>query len=251
MKFIGQSKIRNELGFLMDDFKQDNNYSILLSAPSGMGKTTLGYLFLAHSNSSYHIVIPNEEFVSLDLSKRIQMVDEVHLLRNPEILYPLMDSREHSFVFTTNEIYSLKEPLVNRCIAFTFEQYNNSELLEMVNFFSEKKLPENIVQYVADISGGIPRILKNLCIRLNYITRYMVNPNYMNIISEVMNIRDGLTELERRYIDFINRAGGKASIDSITNGTRLEKAFVLREIEPRLVYLGLVKITSKGRELCL
>ncbi len=250
--FIGQEKLRNELGYILADVVNGSNHNILLSASPGYGKTTLGFLFLSHSGLSYHYAIPDKTGITLDLSKRIQFVDEIHLLEQPEIIYNYMDRGTDTFLFATNEIGRLKEPLTSRCITLVFEEYTMEEQKQIVNSYM-KNLPEDIKEYIANISGGIPRIIKVLCTRLNYIVKNYNNisssEEYKNIITNIMNIKDGYTEIERRYIAYLKECGGRASIEAICNGINLEKSLIMRDIEPKLIHQGVIQVTMKGREL--
>lgn len=259
MEFIGQKTVVTELDYLLEDIQKGNNYNILLRAPSGFGKTTLGLICLNRlglKDSVYYI--PNEEgIIPLDSirNKRFHLIDEVHVLKTPEVLYPFMDSGRFTFILASNESGSLKEPLINRCISFIFEPYTEAELLYMAQrYLNNPNIPMYFVEEVSRRCKRNPRILKVLCTRISYILKnYRItnDDDYMNILENILKVRAGGLDLhDELYLNFLKGIGGRASLNVISSGTGLDKNLILSEIEPGLIYLGRIKITSKGRELC-
>jgi len=57
MEFIGQNTIITELKYLLADIERGNNFNILLRAPSGFGKTTLGLICLNRLGYLIHIIM--------------------------------------------------------------------------------------------------------------------------------------------------------------------------------------------------
>jgi Holliday junction resolvasome RuvABC ATP-dependent DNA helicase subunit len=254
MKFIGQEKIRRELGLLIPEIQKGNNYNILLSAPSGHGKTTLAELLLKilGNENSQTSLPPDFEFYT---NYRIHFIDEVHEMKTPEYIYQIMDSGNYTIILATNETGALKEPLLNRCIPFIFEPYTHTELCIMAdNLMLPFKLdPDKISEIVIKCKSN-PRILKILCKRLAYIFRnYIVPKNaseLLSILFDVMSIdANGFTAIERRYIEFLTAVGGRASLSAIQNGIHIDQNTIARDIEPQLLYSGRLNITSRGREL--
>jgi Holliday junction resolvasome RuvABC ATP-dependent DNA helicase subunit len=254
MEFIGQEKIHRELTLLIPELVKGVNYNIVFSAPSGHGKTTLAKLILdTIAEDDYEISLPpNFEFNS---DYRYHFLDEVHELKNPELLYTLMDSGEHTFFLATNETGALKEPLLNRCIPFIFEPYTNEELCVMgSNMLSPFRLGSEKVLEIVTKCKGNPRTLKIVCKRLTYIFRNYITPKsiaeLLDILFEIMSIdAEGHTSIERKYLEFLDAVGGRASLSAIQNGIHIDSHTIARDVEPQLLYSGLLKITSRGREL--
>jgi Holliday junction resolvasome RuvABC ATP-dependent DNA helicase subunit len=260
MEFIGQNTIITELKYLLADIERGNNFNILLRAPSGFGKTTLGLICLNRlglSNSYYYV--PNEEGnINMEVIKnrRFHFIDEVHTLKTPEPLYQYLDSGEYTFFLASNESGSLKEPLINRCIPFIFEGYTDDELYYITQrYLNNPLLPNSFILEISRRCKRNPRIIKITCTRINYIIKnYRINSDkdYITILDNVLQIKNGgLNRHDEIYLDFLKRIGGHASLNVISSGTGLDKNLILSEVEPGLIYLGLIKITSKGRELCL
>ena len=259
--FHGQTIIINELNLMLDAMINDGqNYNILFRAPSGHGKTTLALYCMSAlglENCAYYL--PNTE--GNDLSrrfnekKRIHTIDEIHELKTPEFLYPLMDTGEYSFFILSNESGKLKEPLRNRCIPFIFHPYSSEELAQIVGFDLEKyDFPEEFKKEIADRSRGNPRVAKRICERLEYVFRSYIIPEDLEtlreILEEVLYIKEkGLNRLDEIYLEYLEEVGGRASLLSLISGTKIDRITILTEIEPLLINQNLIEVTSRGRIL--
>jgi Holliday junction resolvasome RuvABC ATP-dependent DNA helicase subunit len=259
MKFIGQNHIVTEIAEYIPQILQGTNLNLLFRGQSGYGKTTLAFnilnTILQYSpQTGYSYSLPNKDgFVEINENNRIQIVDECHLIPHPEFLYPYMDSGRFFFIFCSNEAGELKEPLVNRCIAFNFINYTQEELCSIIDEFFTKnsiKLPETHLQLIYRNCNGVPRIAKNISQRLLMIIMNKGIPDeteLLRIINEVFQLQDGLDYRHRTYINFLQHAK-VASLDLISYATKLDKATILREIEPVLIYKDLISISSRGRK---
>ncbi len=241
MKFYGQERLKAELNLILIDIKEKGiNHNILLRAPSGFGKSTLMMVsmsYLGWENCLYFI----PDSVTPTLNRRIILVDEVHLLEVPEILYPAMDSGNQSFFLATNESGVLKEPLVNRCIQLNFEPYSPSVILQMIR--DQIKLNEEDEQILVAASGLNPRIVKKLIERIRIIGTAYEKP------LEILGIdTDGFSAQERNYLSALQELGS-ASLKTISAVTHISEAEILRDIEPKLLYQKKIIITSKGRKI--
>ena len=258
MKFYGQNKIIKELGFLLKEVDNGSNYNILFRAPSGYGKSMLGLSILNHvglSNSRYYIPDKDGEINYIDYDKRFHFMDEIHTFSTPELLYPMMDSNNFTIILATNESGILKEPLTNRCIQFIFEEYAEGEMIELVeDILQEYNLRKELIEAIARGVKGNPRVAKKVCERLNYVFRNYLVPKSIEdltkILEEILSISEGgLNQLDKHYLEILEKLGGRASLDTLINSTRFDKGTILREIEPFLIYKGMVRISSRGREL--
>lgn len=255
--FIGQDRIVNEVDILLQEMKLGKNYNILFRAPSGYGKTHLALLMAAKlgwkENCAYYLC--TEDNFNIILTKRIHILDEIHLTRNPEFLYPLMDSNNFIFILCTNESGVLKEPLSNRCINFIFEKYSDNEMLELVSENLNKYgLSQEILKYITEKSRGVPRYAVTLCKRLDYFFKYKGVPSNIKSIENIVNdmgiFKGGFTVQDRIYLNALERSG-RMSLDNLSRLTNIDKATILRDIEPFLLEKNLIRITSRGRECIL
>lgn len=255
MEFIGQEHIWKELEIILPELKKrDNNVSFLLRAPSGYGKTIMSFIIANYlDRGNYYYLLPNSNGeVKLDLDAWVYIVDEVHTCKNQEMFYPLLDSNKYIFIFTTNEAGELKEPLQNRCINYIFREYNDSELNRIVDMYLKKKPTGFDYHPYFTNYTRCPRVINRLCQRLGFIFNSYGTPkkevDFVNIFENTLNIRGGLDEEQVRYLRFLLSVDS-ASIDLICASIGIDKATIKRDIEPGLIYKGLIKITSRGRSV--
>lgn len=249
MRFIGQKKIIKELNLLLNFIKKGNNANILFRAPSGYGKTTLGLICLhLLKNSRYYL--GDEFFTHFDKKKQVHFIDEIHLIKNPEPLYPLMDKGEFTFIFATNESGSLKEPLKNRCVQFVFENYTENELKMIAKDSLKGNFSDKILEYIIKKGMGNPRIIKSICFRINYIVDTVIkNENedeLLYLINNTLNL--GEEKQINIYLSFLEKMK-RASLTTIIASTKLDKDTIIYEIEPTLIRQNKLRITSRGREI--
>jgi Holliday junction resolvasome RuvABC ATP-dependent DNA helicase subunit len=252
--FIGQDRIRRELYYLLREIKNGENYNILFRAPSGHGKTRLATILLNEIGEKYNYYLPNKRYVSIDEKVRCHFIDEIHILKVPEILYPIMDKRDHLIVLASNESGDLKEPLINRCIPFIFDPYTDGEIAQIItNDMRKWNFNSELIWELVRVVKRNPRNAKVLVARLNYILNNVPMPKSVqqlrDLLLSVMNIENGMTAFERRYLSYLEVAGGQSSLNRIIYGTRLDENTIIREIEPALIQMGRIRITSRGREL--
>jgi Holliday junction resolvasome RuvABC ATP-dependent DNA helicase subunit len=231
------------------------NFNILLRAPSGYGKTTVGLLasslFIGNNYRNAEYIVPNAEgHVKILTERRLHFIDEVHLLKDPELLYPVMDSGRYIFILATNADGNLVEPLVNRCIHLIFMDYSDEELIEIIraNYPGVSML---VATEIVSNSHGNPRVAKVLANRLSIIIGKGILEDVENvrlIIRTVLQIQGGLDIMQRRYLQHLQIVE-RSSLESIAHALHVDKSTILRDIEPALIYKHLIKISSRGREL--
>lgn len=259
--FIGQEARIPELAILIDQAKAGTGMNILLMASSGHGKTMLGsiivqYLDPSHTSSFYYI--PNKQgIINFQENARIHFIDEVHLLKTPELLYEYMNDNRYIFILATNEFYELAEPLRNRCYPIEFLPYSKDNLHDLVKITLKRKkiqVSNSISKKISLFGRNNPRILIKLTERLAFIFKQKGIPDnvtkLIKIIWEILHIKTGgFTELDTRYLKFMEEIGGIASIRTISGGTDIPTTVILEDIEPFLISKKLLRITSQGRKL--
>ena len=256
MNFIGQPHIMRQLAVILPDLFSKGSgtgETLLFRGPSGYGKTRMALLTANYlSGSNFYMCLGNN--FRLDARFWVHLIDEVHLLSPPEILYPILDSRKFVFIMTTNDIAELAEPLVNRTIDLIFSNYTQEELRLIISESIHQHLPDPYLDYIIKCGSGNPRICLSLSRRIETLLRsggdISTLNKFINFIENMMGIRDGLDTVAQRYIEILNSLGGLASIDTLSMMLHVDKATIRSQVEPGLMYRNLIRISSKGRILC-
>ena len=69
------------------------------------------------------------------------------------------------------------------------------------------------------------------------------------VAERVFGVKDGLDIQCQRYLKTLNGLGGRASLATIKAALHLDEGTIKYQIEPALLYRGLIKISSKGRTI--
>jgi len=258
MSFIGQELIVEEMLGFVDRIRKGENYNFLITAPSGYGKNDFTYRICNLITGDMNKVVlykPKQELEFLT-GYRVHIFDEVHKFNTPEQLYPYMDANRFVIFLLTNEKGELLEPLVNRCIHFSFRDYTEKEITLIVKETFESKLvflPDNLCAVIARESNLNPRVAKkDIGDRLVNLFDLHGLPTtekeLLYYLETYLGIVNGLNSDCRKYLDFL-RKRDKCSLDLLSNAIQLEKEYIKRQIEPLLVRRGLIDITSRGRSI--
>ena len=251
---IGQDGLKPELAILMETIKEGTNLNILIRGSSGYGKTYLAKVIYNYVGENLTCMYLGEHIYGFNSKCRIQVIDEAHEIKEPERLYPYMDSSDYTFIIMTNEFDDLKEPLTNRCIVFNLLPYSNREIATIIykTFRNHRQiLPNEFCLILATYSRGNPRVAKLLAKRLSLLFIRIGKPNTLEELEEILllyfNLKSGgFTEFDKMYIDFL-RNNRVAGIDTISRILCMPKKTIQVEIEPFLIKQGLIRITSRGR----
>jgi len=253
--FIGQSSVIRELNFLIPRATEGENYNILFSARTGYGKTFLA-LKVVSRVAPYHMFLTEDanEIVQRirERTTRVNIVDEVQLLRNIELLYPIMDAGRHLLLFTTNQGYDLPEAFKRRCIPMLFGKYNKTELAKIAaDRFPDVELSKQCLDRIVSSSNYTPGNIVLLCIRLQAVfggRRGFTVAELDDALINIFNIRNGLDVRCQEYMEILQRLG-HASLDVLAYSMGVNKDTITTEVENVLLARNLIRITSKGRSL--
>ena len=258
--FIGQRKIVLELKSISEELRSKFiGINILLRGQAGCGKTLLAKIFLKNfgtytfqlpnKNSGYELVW-NEDISSY----RFHFIDEIHNLKHPEVLYPLMDNKEHIFVFASNEYGELPDALLSRCFVYNFSDYTPEEISIIVFQYARDRgifLEQTLADLFSKYARNNPRIVKSLFDRVLFIIHrgyYSLNSKGITTALNDIGIYDGgYTDLDIKYMQTLSKLTS-ASLDSISRILKIEKNTVVNEIEPFLIDKGHIIISPRGRK---
>lgn len=262
LSFVGQKQIISELTVLSNEIRSGNNLSIFITGPSGYGKTYLSDIFVYYIDPSlqsvqYLVAGPAtcEEFFLP--GKRIIVLDEVHTLENFEWLYPLIDRRDRSFFFLSNDYGNIPEAFTRRCIPQLLAPYSDEEFFQIMNLaFSTRKVdvPTEFQKIILSCTKKTPAKIFQMAERLSYIFKTTMFPTDTEELNEIlfnfMGIKGGLDVMDRKYIETLQQLGGISGLERIVMNSRIPRQIILREIEPFLMDKKILEISSRGRKLC-
>lgn len=255
MIFIGQHHIMRQLQFLLPALYADKSRSanFLLKGPSGYGKTTMA-VSIAHYLAGKGFESYWADWTKFRFVKRVIFIDEVHKIKDLEILYGVMDSKKHVMIFATNHDSVLPEAFVNRCFEYIFTEYSDEELILIARESAKFRASDEQFSAIVEAGNRNPRKIKSLVDRMGIYFQQnpSINPasaNFNEILSYIFGIQDGLDTLCRRYLEVLEDVGGHASIILLRNILHVDEDTLKNTIEPVLLQKNLLKITSKGRSL--
>jgi len=258
MEITGQPRIANRLKVVLYSlYKNGKGENLLFVGPSGYGKTKLAlqtaYYMANGMNFSYNIVNEGENIEPIFYGKeKVHILDEIHLMKETEILYPYMDLRSKILIFCSNIAGKLPEAFINRCVIFHFDEYSLPDLMKIALQSLEFELEEDKLIRLVEASGRNPRILLDgLVKQLN-----MVNESQPELLDDfdslLLNLfginENNLTEECIRYLTMLENVGGKCSLTRLSALLHLDQRYIETSIEPILLSRKFIKIGARGRE---
>lgn len=200
-------------------------------------------------------------------------IDEVHLVseKAQEGFLTLLESDDRSvlldqsprvrvlvpratFVFATTKPTELDRAFRSRCMEIALRRYTLDEVCGMVH----ERFPKLVIGAVKKISNCgrlVPRKAFALSREVEEEIFTSGDEDVDAAIRRVMNGNgiltvDGITRNDLRYLDVLNKGGRSMGVGAIEASLHdLQRDDIKEDVEPWLIELGYVTITSKGREL--
>lgn len=285
-EIIGQKDIKTILKISIDSAKKRNDVlsSILISAPSGYGKTTLAQCIANELKANFHYIngaaIKNIKELLPFLFKikygDVILIDEIHSLRKllQEFLYTVIEDNfcilgkdenitkisipKATIIGATTESGLLTKPFRDRFkIPLFFSCYTIDELANLALLNANKlqiELDKDAAYEIANRSRDTPRVLNRL---LEWCRDFTIHRNSNKItITEVVEAmklakiqENGFTFLDSAYIICLMEAGRPLSLNTIASILKTDEKILKDEVEPFLIKKGLICKTTKGRVL--
>ncbi len=111
----------------------------------------------------------NAKLMPSNLKYKVYIIDEVHMLSNSAfnaLLKTLEEPPQHIiFILATTEFNKIPPTVVSRCQKFDFKKLKKEEIVERLKYILEaesKKVPDNIVELISELSDGGLRDAINL-----------------------------------------------------------------------------------------
>ena len=229
----------------------------LLSGPPGLGKTTAARAVAVESGAPFieRIGASIESIEELTVPKgSILFIDEIHALARPlaEQLYAVMDEKRICVIGATTDPDQMPRPLRDRfTMKVEFLSYSVQELAAIVKRASRYTISNVACGLIAKASFGVPRCaLAHLAATEDH--RIVAGDSQVSValVHKMLRKRgissNGLSPRHRQALTTLKHHGKPMGLTRLTNRMGIEASVFSRTIEPELLKLGLVDVTSKG-----
>lgn len=287
-EFVGQEEIIETLKIYTNIAKEDKkvlDHTLIYGMP-GHGKTMLANII--GELMEQEVVILNAGNIKTkndllavitNLDNQILFLDEIHQLPIDicEELYSILqDNKMHVLIgeglnkktytldvdpFTligaTTIPEALIKPLYDRlAIKIKVREYTKEELIKIINNHLVVKTNDQVALLIAKSGSYTPRIIINLCKRINDLVRYykfdLLNSQNIKVVFKHLNIsiwgydQDVMEVMKVLYYDFNNEYVGETSL---INYLTINKKTYLESVEPFMLKEQLLIKNKLGRKL--
>jgi len=284
-EILGQKDVKKRIQITIEACNQTGNifpHSILVGSP-GVGKTTISEAIANELNKPIEIVNGSNlrnvrsllPYLARITEGSILFCDEVHKTSPLVQTYLLtvieqfrytvghqqdsisLDLPNFTFLCATTNTGLLLEPLLNRFVyRYALEDYSIEDLTQIILQNSKKMgldVTEDSAIMIAGTSRSTPRTSVN---RLRWIYDYSISKNIKIVnVSDVKNALklagigiDGTEEYDRQYLRKLQILKS-ASLNTLASALNLDPDTIEKDIEPFLIRKGLIKKTTRGRQL--
>ena len=254
--------------------------NILLCGPAGLGKTHLALaVSRALNNRTLHVHVCNRELTPEAIGALpaewkdgdLVFLDEAHSLSRlaVEKLYPTLTEQRVTVIAATDRPGSLPKAFKNRFgVSFVLEPYGLDDMTAIVRQRATEVnvlLTPQSAKLIARMCRGTPRkvghCLRNLVSTVQGDTgpgadattnpRPEYTATHIRIYRKLFEIdKNGLTKLDLSYLRCLSeRPDRGTSLQVLELKLHCDKIFLLDDVEPFLVQLGLIDIDRRGRFL--
>lgn len=238
-EFYGQESIKSQVVPFLSEEKFP---PVFLFGEPGMGKTRFAKWIAYQRNEPIEILMcPVSERTPLPRSGSV-LFDELHLLKQPEWLFGLMEERKLSIMGATSMPHRVEKALKSRFVMHLYMgPYEESSMKELV-LNHLPGLDDNIATLYAGASAGNPR----QAMRIVETAKVIGADNPEHVLSACRITADGINEFQLRMLETLT--GNPMGLEQVALLMYADKDSVQRA-ERGLIALGLVELTSNGRKL--
>jgi len=221
--------------------------NVLFRGFAGSGKTLIARHYASMiAKDFYHYHMCTGQAIEPPDDGEPVILDEIHRLKKEELWYDFSP-----IIGCTTEGAPISDPLKSRMVELWMAEYSLQELTTIV--MNATGLPPMPAFIAATRGRGSPRI----SIQVGNETRRSLEFNRISeptreqvahLCQSMGYLRGGFTPNDLRYLEVLSE--GNVSASTLAATLNLPRNTITTEIEPFLMRKGLVRITSRGRELC-
>lgn len=217
---------------------------VLLVGPPGTGKTLIGLYALSWEGGRV-LRVDCGQTTQLSphhlFGKAGILLDEIHCLKTPEAIYPLLTENKVTIIGTTTDEGLLPEALRSRFFTLCMQPYTLQDLTTIAMSYG---LDRTTAGLVAEASRGIPRRVVQFAVLLRFTVPHTRDTFYKTLAKFGWPL--GLSYRELTYLRTVAR---KPTSLSTLCGILQAGPETVRSTEAFLISAGLVEITSRGRSI--
>lgn len=282
--FKGQEKTKKLLEIYIKASKMKNEQldHVLISGPSGTGKTTLAHIVAnelekpvkVYSAPSIKKVDELVDILSSVDEGAILFFDEIHALNKKlsEALFLAMETftvnsnlegiqeklnlPHFTVIGATTNLGDMPEPMINRFqIKIALQPYSSIQMADIIKQSYAAMgvdVDDECAEIIAGTSRGVPRIA-NAHLRRIYDFALVLNDGVItkeiiNDAFDVMGINKyGLNQMDVDYLKYLHHACKAVGVESIAMAMNTDKKTLENNVEPYLVQCGYIYKSPRGR----
>jgi Holliday junction resolvasome RuvABC ATP-dependent DNA helicase subunit len=217
----------------------------LITGEPGLGKTHLARWIAAERKAFFTELYAPVRENQLPIVG-IVLIDEVHLQRRAEWLFPLMENRTGPvFIGVTKSPEKLDDAFRRRfSLRLKLFRYPLEEMKEVIDWYASQDLDDETLTLFAQASAGNP----DQAVRIISTAETLGSYDPETVLRAVRINADGLTDDHMEYLKLLSQIGRPVGVGYIA--TRLyTNEDSIKRLESLLNDMQLIELTPKGRDL--
>jgi Holliday junction resolvasome RuvABC ATP-dependent DNA helicase subunit len=240
LDYFGQESVKSQIEPFITRQKPFPN--VLILGHPGIGKTRLAKWIAARRGEPFEEMLCPLSPDDLPLGGLV-LLDECHLQRKPEYLFPYMEGDSLSILGATTRPEQLEPAFKSRFqLILHLKRQNESAMADMAQSILE--MSDEAAKVYAGASAGIPRQLENI---LDVAAE--LGPENTELVLETVRITpNGLTEYHISMLEALGKAGRPTGLQNLA-GWLMSDEQTIREHEQLLIERDFIELRPNGRSI--